>query len=118
MFFVSREVKCAVKFVNDFEKTASHIAIEKKYQYVVCGHIHHPQIRTVVSDKGRTEYMNCGDWVENLTALEYDGSQWSIYRYREDKVAQSVKLHGPVLKDLDDDLIFKDLVARFLTVKG
>jgi hypothetical protein len=29
--------------------------------------------------------MNSGDWVENLTALEFDGDQWSMYRYSNDQ---------------------------------
>lgn len=110
-------VKSAVKFINDFEKTAADIAIENKYDYVVCGHIHQPQFRTIFTDKGEVVYLNSGDWVENLTALEYDGRNWSIYRYREDTFAQSIKLSKRIKFNLDTDLIFKDLVNQFLLVK-
>ena len=37
---IKNSVKSAVKFINDFEKIASDIAIENKYDYVICGHIH------------------------------------------------------------------------------
>jgi UDP-2,3-diacylglucosamine pyrophosphatase LpxH len=110
-------VKSAVKFINDFEKTAADIAIENKYDYVVCGHIHQPQYRNVLTDKGNVVYLNSGDWVENLTSLEYDGKSWSIYRYREDSFAQSIKLSKKFKVNLDNDLIFKDLVNQFLLVK-
>ncbi len=78
---VKESVKKAVAFVNDFETTAAELAIEKKYQYVVCGHIHMPQIKEVKTDKGSVVYLNSGDWVENLTALEYNNEQWDIFKY-------------------------------------
>ena len=57
------------------------MAIEKGYSYVICGHIHHPEIREIVTDKGSVTYLNSGDWVESLTALEYHNGDWSIYHY-------------------------------------
>lgn len=112
---VKDSVKSAIKFVNDFEKTAADIAIENQYDYVICGHIHQPAMRTVQTEKGQVVYLNSGDWVENLTALEYDCGGWRIYRYADDKRAQSIRL--PRRLNLDNDLIFKDLVNQFLLVK-
>ncbi|HLA56571.1 MAG TPA: UDP-2,3-diacylglucosamine diphosphatase [Flavobacterium sp.] len=74
--------KDAVKFINDFEVTAAGLAIENGYSYVVCGHIHQPEIRTITNDKGSVVYLNSGDWVENLTALEYHHGKWEIFKYR------------------------------------
>lgn len=78
---IKNAVKKAVKFISDFEETASELAIESKYDYVICGHIHNPQIREVVTKKGKCVYMNSGDWVENLTALEYNRGAWEIFYY-------------------------------------
>ncbi len=114
---VKDSVKTAVKFINDFEKTAAGIAISNRYDFVICGHIHQPEIRTIETDKGSVIYLNSGDWVENLTALEYDGTRWSIYRYRDDVYAKSVKLPKRLRDKLDNDEIFKDLVNEFLTSK-
>src|SRR4051812_5746093 len=114
---VKDSVKGAVKFINDFEKTAADIAISNGYDYVVCGHIHHPEIKTIDTEKGQVIYLNSGDWVENLTALEYNDAAWRIYRYGEDKTAQSVKLPKRLRYKLDNDEIFRDLVNEFLTVK-
>ena len=80
---VKNGVKKAVSWIGDFEQTAAELAIEKDYQYVVCGHIHKPQIRTVKTDKGSVIYMNSGDWIENLTSLEYNNGEWEIYQYNE-----------------------------------
>jgi hypothetical protein len=37
--------------------------------------------------------MNSGDWIENLTALEYNDNKWSIYKYTEDPVAQAIDVN-------------------------
>lgn len=80
---VKNSVKQAVKFIDDFEQTAIDIAIENNYDFVACGHIHQPAIRQVKTEKGSTTYMNSGDWIENLTSLEYTDGTWSLYQYEE-----------------------------------
>lgn len=114
---VKDSVKSAVSFINDFEKTAADIAIENGYDYVICGHIHHPVIKKIQTEKGSVIYLNSGDWIENLTALEFDGKDWKIFRYAEDKQAQAVKLPKRLRDGLDNDEIFKGLVNEFLTIK-
>jgi UDP-2,3-diacylglucosamine pyrophosphatase LpxH len=82
---VKKSVKGAVRYISDFENTALEIAAEKDYDCVICGHIHQPQMRTVTTESGKQiQYLNSGDWVEHLSALEYQNGAWSIYRY--DKV--------------------------------
>lgn len=81
---IKNSVKQAIKFIDDFEETATSIAIENGYDYVLCGHIHQPAIRSVKTDNGETLYLNSGDWVENLTALEYNDKKWSLYHYKDE----------------------------------
>jgi len=81
---IKNSVKQAIKFIDDFEETATSIAIENGYDYVLCGHIHQPAIRSIKTDKGETLYLNSGDWVENLTALEYSDKKWSLYHYKDE----------------------------------
>lgn len=78
---IKAKFKDAVKFINDFENTAAELAIDKGYSYVVCGHIHQPEMREIKMSGGSVTYLNSGDWVENLTSLEYHNGQWSIFRY-------------------------------------
>ncbi len=78
---IKNSVKKAVKYVGDFEETAAELAIDKGYDYVICGHIHQPQMRTVDAKNGSCIYLNSGDWVENLTALEYHEKEWKLYQY-------------------------------------
>jgi len=114
---VKDSVKSAVKFINKFEDTAADIAISNQYDYVVCGHIHQPEMRQILTEKGSVMYLNSGDWVENLTTLEYTNGEWRIYRYKDDPIANSVKLPKRLEHKLDNDEIFRDLVNEFLTVK-
>src|SRR5450755_572713 len=74
-------VNKAVAKVNDLEQIASELAIEKKYNYVICGHIHQPVIRTIENAEGKVVYMNSGDWVEHMTALEYENKTWRLFQY-------------------------------------
>ncbi|MCB9064080.1 MAG: UDP-2,3-diacylglucosamine diphosphatase [Chitinophagales bacterium] len=90
---IKNSVKGAVKFINKFETTVCDIASDNDYKYVICGHIHQPEIRTIVTEKGPVVYMNSGDWIENLTALEYNDSEWSIYRYMDDEKAQAINVN-------------------------
>lgn len=76
---IKNGVKQAVKFINRFETLCAEIAIRNRYDYVVCGHIHQPEIRTISLEEGKVLYLNSGDWVENLTALEYNEGEWSLH---------------------------------------
>lgn len=78
---IKNKVKKAVKFIGDFEQVAAELAIDQGYDYVICGHIHQPQIRQVKNAKGKTTYLNSGDWIENLTALEYHLGKWELYHH-------------------------------------
>lgn len=83
---IKHSVKRAVQFVNDFEQAAADWGMARGVDVVVCGHIHQPQMRSISDRKRRNSirYFNSGDWVENLTALEYHEGKWSIWRYEED----------------------------------
>lgn len=100
---IKNSVKSAIKFINNFEETVTTIAIDNQFDYVVCGHIHQPIIKEVVSQKGSVTYLNSGDWVENLTALEYNHKQWSIYKY-EDFHYQK--------EEIEDDLTVVDSIDQ------
>jgi len=89
---IKASVKKAVKHISDFEKTATELAIEKKYDYVICGHIHEPKMVYKETKNGSTLYLNSGDWVENLTALEYNKKRWKLYNYSESNYVEEEDL--------------------------
>ena len=80
---IKNSVKKAVSFVSNFEETAAQLACENGFDYVVCGHIHQPQMRDFHHKQNSCVYLNSGDWIENLTALEYNKSKWSLMVFEE-----------------------------------
>ena len=84
---IKNSVKGAVKYIQNFERVAAELAIDNEYDYVICGHIHQPKKELYQNSKGKTTYLNSGDWVENLTALEYSFKRWKLYQYSEDKLS-------------------------------
>lgn len=102
---IKNSVKKAVKYIDDFEQTAADLAIENGYKYVICGHIHQPQMVRKVNQKGTCLYLNSGDWIENLTALEYSNKRWELYRFKDDKL--SPFFADESLKEMD----YKELLA-------
>lgn len=116
---IKNSVKSAVKYINNFEKTAVDIAIENHYDYVVCGHIHHPKIETFQSESKQVTYLNSGDWIENLTALEYHKSTWSIYRYDDShyQFETSTADESERLLEKSNKEIFNELLADFNLIR-
>lgn len=107
---IKNSVKKAVKFVSDFEQVASELAIENKFDFVICGHIHQPQKRIVTTKKGSCLYLNSGDWIENLTSLEYKNKKWTIYTY--DKTDYSTETTtDDILVPVDLNKIIQELAV-------
>ena len=79
--------KNSVKYVDNFERKVIEIAIAKGYDYLVCGHIHQPKKKFFETKMGKCTYLNSGDWVENLSALEYSFKRWKIYNYSYNKLS-------------------------------
>lgn len=115
---IKNSVKTAVKFINDFEQIAAEIAISNAYQYVICGHIHQPEIRIIENKEGAVTYMNSGDWVENLTSLEYNDGNWKLYHFNEDHqrvMAARAKKFEEV--SINTEELFQNLVRELNFVK-
>jgi UDP-2,3-diacylglucosamine pyrophosphatase LpxH len=80
--YLKGKVKRAVNYIGDFEAAVAREARQRGLHGVVCGHIHHAEIREVEG----VLYCNDGDWVESLTALleHHDGrleiADWSAQR--------------------------------------
>ena len=100
-------VNKAVSKINDLELIAAELAIEKKYDYVICGHIHQPQKKVVETKDGSVTYLNSGDWVEHCTALEYQQNEWTIFEYDEKNfpTTQTIEMK-PSLNVMTDEINF------------
>ncbi|SDH22053.1 UDP-2,3-diacylglucosamine diphosphatase [Nitrosomonas sp. Nm132] len=63
--YLKYKVKTAVSYVTSFEQAVAMEARRRGLDGVICGHIHHAEMR----DIDGIVYCNDGDWVESLTAL-------------------------------------------------
>ncbi len=111
---VKKGVKKAVSWIGDFEQTAAELAIAKKYDYVICGHIHQPQKRIISTKDGSVIYLNSGDWIENLTALEYRHNEWTIFQYDEEDFIKSEASIVAMGKKLPLLNVVTDEIALFI----
>ena len=82
---IKNSVKKAVAFIADFEQKAIELAIDNHYDYVICGHIHMPSDRIASNENGSVHYLNSGDWIENLSWLEYNKGEWTLNFYDASK---------------------------------
>ena len=98
--FLKYKVKNAVKYIGEYEKTVSEYAKRKKYDGIICGHIHHAEDQ----DFDGVNYLNCGDWVESCTALveNYDGTFEILYwdKLRKNYLISEKNLEEIGTKDL------------------
>ncbi len=82
--YLKHKVKNAVGFISDFEDALAGEARRRGVQGIVCGHIHHAEIRDI---DGIT-YCNDGDWVESCTALvEHFDGRLELLRWRQIKAS-------------------------------
>lgn len=109
---VKASVKKAVKFISDFETTATDLAIDNQYDFVVCGHIHEPKIEERKNKKGCTTYMNSGDWIENLTALEYNKKRWKLYQYEKRVLIDDEKEYFEFEEKLCEQLMISNILTK------
>jgi UDP-2,3-diacylglucosamine pyrophosphatase LpxH len=114
---IKDNVKTAVKYINNFELTAANLAIKKGFDYIVCGHIHHPEIRTISDSKGNSIlYLNSGDWIENLSALEYNKGEWNIYVYSDAKMKTEIpegEDSSTSIEDMNNKEVFHLMLNEF-----
>ncbi len=78
--YLKHRVKNAVSFISDFEQTLAIEARRRELDGIICGHIHHAEIREIEG----ILYCNDGDWVESCTALLEDwNGQFSVLRWTD-----------------------------------
>ena len=93
---------------NKFEDTVTDIGLRNNFDYVVCGHIHQSCIKKFETEEGSITYLNSGDWIENMTALEYHDEKWTLFQY-DPVFFKEDKLDDQAYKDVKT--LFSDLVA-------
>ncbi len=69
-------------------------------------------MRVVENENGKVTYLNSGDWVEHLTALEFYNNAWHMYTY-DDKAFESAKVVDMHKKVASPDVV-TDEIALFV----
>jgi len=78
--WLKRQVKGAVMAIDRFENALADEARARCLDGVICGHIHHAEMR----DIGGVVYVNDGDWVESCTALvEHEDGRLELIDWAE-----------------------------------
>jgi UDP-2,3-diacylglucosamine pyrophosphatase LpxH len=78
--YLKHKVKNAVQYMDNYERTMADEARKRGVDGIVCGHIHHAELR----DMNGVLYANDGDWVESCTALvEHADGTLEILRWLE-----------------------------------
>ena len=113
---VKNSVKKAVKFIGDFEKKATEIAINNHYDYVICGHIHQPADKIWTTEKGSVHYLNSGDWIENLSWFEFDKGNWNLKFFNEKDFEKPIIEKNDISVNMEE-LIHPKVFAEFATQK-
>ncbi len=112
---IKDNVKKSKKYIGDFETSAAIQGLKQEADYIICGHIHKPEIRDIEVEAGKIKYLNSGDWIENLTALEYHDKKWSIYHHDfndffEQKQLEEEREEELGIVDMDNKKIFNLLI--------
>jgi UDP-2,3-diacylglucosamine pyrophosphatase LpxH len=79
--YLKYKVKKASDFLFQFERNLAAYCKKRGYDGVICGHIHHAEIKLIDG----VIYMNDGDWVESMTALvEHHSGAWEIVTWTKE----------------------------------
>lgn len=72
-------VKHAVKFIVDFERQLAFQAHSRGLKGVICGHIHKPELKTILIKDKKIQYINLGDWIENNSYVVWKKGKFKLY---------------------------------------
>ena len=77
---IKGRVKSAVNFIGKYEEQLQNLAVRRQCDGIIAGHVHHPADAMV----GETRYLNCGDWVETMSAVvEYGDGRMETVLYKD-----------------------------------
>lgn len=78
--YAKQRIARARRYVREFEEAAAQLARSRELDGVICGHIHVAAAKRI----GGVEYLNCGDWVESLTAIvEHHDGRLELLRWSD-----------------------------------
>lgn len=85
--YLKANPKKASKSLEAYKAEAIRFAIAEELDTIVTGHTHHPADWPIAGDGSGIVYLNTGDWMEHLTALEWNEGTCALYTYDEEEFA-------------------------------
>lgn len=100
---------------SKFESEVAKSAVAQGYDIVICGHTHIPKVKMLEANKKQIRYINCGDWVEHLTAAEFYNNRWHLYTHPENldearPEEQDIPAEQIIYQTLLQELTFSNLI--------
>lgn len=108
--YAKSKTKNTLGVISDFENSVTRSVADKNAQGIICGHIHHADIR----DMNGVTYMNSGDWVESCSALAEDSdSHWTIIEWEKTRKILSLQAL-PTIHDENPNIKYRDMTVQQL----
>jgi UDP-2,3-diacylglucosamine pyrophosphatase LpxH len=85
-----KSTRKAIAHIARYEEACAASARSRGYDAIVTGHIHAANLRDIAHAAGTVRYLNSGDWVDSLTALECHGGVWRLARHGEEPMAEAL----------------------------
>jgi UDP-2,3-diacylglucosamine pyrophosphatase LpxH len=73
-----KRMRGALAHIARYEEACARLAASRGFERIITGHIHFPNRRDIVCGEACVEYLNSGDWVDSMSALEYHQGSWSL----------------------------------------
>lgn len=106
--YLKSATKELVGVISDFERSVVKPSISKRFGGVICGHIHHAEIRHI----GKASYMNSGDWVEGCRCIaEKDDGSWEIIDWAAKRRELGLR-YLPRITDVNPFVMFRPVTER------
>lgn len=100
------------KVLTNFEKAIANAALSKNVDMVICGHTHIPVDKIIHTEQGQIRYINCGDWVEHLSAAECLDGEWILNYFSLNSDEEEVELPGDELYIPDKKQLYRSILEE------
>ncbi|MBA2479729.1 MAG: UDP-2,3-diacylglucosamine diphosphatase [Planctomycetes bacterium] len=87
-----KRMKGALAHISRYEEACARVAASRGFERIITGHIHFPNRREITCGDARIDYLNSGDWVDSMSALEFDAGDWSVMRIGQPRAADTAPI--------------------------
>mgnify|MGYP003453052181 FL=1 len=70
-------------------------------------------MRLIEQENGKIMYLNSGDWIENLSALEYHSGNWTLFRFDDSERVAMLNLPEEETDEMNIRQLFNQMLTEF-----